>query len=117
MTIPTREPYVSIDLSSEVDALRRGHEWAGGRAAKTLLKYDDFRVVLTALAAGSRIAEHRTEGRISIQGVTGRIRVHVEGKTVDLTPGMLLALDRGVIHDVEALDQDSAFLLTIAWPR
>jgi len=27
----------------------------------------------------------------------------------------LLALDRGILHDVEALE-DSAFLLTIAWP-
>jgi len=34
---------------------------------------------------------------------------------VDLTPGQLLALDRSIKHDVEARE-DSAFLLTIAWP-
>ena len=117
MTVPTREPYLLIDLSAEVNALHHGHEWAAGRAAKTLVKYDDLRVVLTALAAGRRIAEHRTEGRISIQGVAGRIRVHAEAKTFELGPGTLLALDGGVTHDVEALDQDSAFLLTIAWQR
>ncbi len=117
MSIPTREPYLHINIPAEVDALHQGPEWATGRNAKTLVKYDDFRVVLSALAAGNRIAEHRTEGRISIQCVAGLVRVHVEGGTFDLAPGMLLALDHGVTHDVEAPDQDSAFLLTIAWPR
>jgi hypothetical protein len=37
------------------------------------------------------------------------------GRTFDLPAGSLLALDRGLPHDVEALE-DSAFLLTIAWP-
>jgi quercetin dioxygenase-like cupin family protein len=117
MSMPTREPYLHINLHAEVDALRQGQEWSTGRNAKTLIKYDDFRVVLTALAAGTRIAEHRTEGRISVQGVAGLVRLHVQGQAFDLAPGMLLALDRGVTHDVEAVDQDSAFLLTIAWPR
>lgn len=117
MSVPTREPYLQVDLPAEVDALRHGPEWAGGRNAKTLVKYDDFRIVLTALAAGNRVAEHKTEGRISIQSVSGRIRVHLDGRTLDLTPGMLVALDRGVPHDVEAVGEDSAFLLTIAWPR
>ena len=39
--------------------------------------------------------------------------MHVLGSLVDLPAGNLLALDRGVLHDVEALD-DSAFVLTIA---
>jgi hypothetical protein len=33
-----------------------------------------------------------------------------------LRAGGLVALDRGLPHDVEAIE-DSAFLLTIAWPR
>lgn len=117
MSVPTHEPYLHINLPGEVEALQHGPEWASGRHAKTLVKYDDLRVVLTTLKAGTRIAEHKTEGRISIQGVSGHIRLHVDGRTFDLTPGMLLALDRDVRHDVEAVGQDSAFLLTIAWPR
>jgi quercetin dioxygenase-like cupin family protein len=42
--------------------------------------------------------------------------MHVQDRTFDLPQGNLLALDRGVAHDVEALE-DSAFLLTIAWPE
>jgi len=89
--------------------------WSTGRNARTLMKYDDFRVVLTVLRSGIRIAEHQTEGRISIQLLTGRIRLNAAGRTFDLRPGSLVALDQGEPHDLEAVD-DSAFLLTIAWP-
>jgi hypothetical protein len=39
----------------------------------------------------------------------------VGDRVAELTSGHLLALDRSIKHDVEALE-DSAFLLTIAWP-
>jgi quercetin dioxygenase-like cupin family protein len=79
------------------------------------VKYDNLRVVLTALKANSRIPPHQTAGRISIHTVRGRIQVRAEGRTFNLPAGSLLALDQGLRHDVEALE-DSAFLLTIAWP-
>lgn len=41
--------------------------------------------------------------------------MHADGRTFDLYRGALLALDQGVPHDVDA-SEDSAFLLTIAWP-
>ena len=43
------------------------------------------------------------------------IRLNASGRTFDLRPGSLLALDQGTPHAIEAL-QESAFLLTIAWP-
>ena len=46
---------------------------------------------------------------------TGHIRLNASGRTFDLRPGSLLALDQGVPHDIEALEE-SAFLLTIAGP-
>jgi len=79
------------------------------------MKYDDFRVVLTALQAQTRIPEHKTEGRISVHMLSGHIRLNASGRTFDLLPGSLLALDQGARHDIEALEE-SAFLLTIAWP-
>ena len=72
-------------------------------------------VVLTALKAQARIPEHQTEGRITVHAVSGHLVVHAEGRTFDLRAGAVLALDQGVRHDVEAVE-DSAFLLTIAWP-
>jgi quercetin dioxygenase-like cupin family protein len=107
--------YLEFDLAREIESLHAEPGWATGHNAKTLVKYDDFRVVLTALRAGMRMPEHRTVGRISIQTVRGTIQVRAEGRTFELSEGRLLTLDRGVPHDVEARE-DSAFLLTIAWP-
>jgi quercetin dioxygenase-like cupin family protein len=113
---PLAAPYLEFDLAREVDELHREPEWASGQNARTLVKYDDLRVVLTALKADARIPEHRTEGRISIQTVRGHLQVRADGRTFDLPAGSLLALDRGLPHDVHALE-DSLMLLTIAWPR
>jgi quercetin dioxygenase-like cupin family protein len=108
--------YLEFDLATEIEQLHREPEWSTGRNAKTLVKYDDLRVVLVALRANARMPDHRTEGRISIQTVRGHLRVRAEGRTFDLPVGGLLVLDGGLAHDVEALE-DSVLLLTIAWPR
>lgn len=112
---PTAVPYLEVDLVRESEQLRREPEWKTGQNAKTLVKYDDLRVVLIALTAHSRIPQHHTEARISIHTIQGRIQVRAEGRTFGLPAGSLLALDQGSGHDVEALE-DSLFLLTIAWP-
>lgn len=70
---------------------------------------------LTALQARERLPEHKTEGRISIHVLSGHIQVKASGRTFSLRDGGLLALDRAMPHEVEALEE-SAFLLTIAWP-
>lgn len=108
-------PFLEFDLTAEVDRLHSEATWNTGQNARTLMKYDDFRVVLTALKANAHIPEHQTNGRISVHVLSGHIRLNASGRTFDLLPGSLLALDQGVPHGVEAL-QESAFLLTIAWP-
>jgi quercetin dioxygenase-like cupin family protein len=116
---PLNAPSLRFDLDGEVRRLWREDASRSGRNAKTLVKQDDFRVVLTVLRAGRRIQEHKAAGRISIQAVEGHIRIRTghepAAELIDLPAGCLLALDRGVRHDVEALT-DSAFLLTVAWP-
>lgn len=114
-TPPIAAPFLEFDLTREVEALHSEPEWTSGQNARTLVKFDDFRVVLITLRARARVPGHQTKGRISIQTVDGHILVRAEGRTFDLYRGALLALDQGVPHDVEAVE-DSAFLLTIAWP-
>lgn len=109
------DPIMTFDLDAEIERLHGEADWRTGQNAKTLAKYDDLRIVLTALASGRRMPGHKTDGRISIQTVQGLLRVHTAAQTFDLPAGRLLVLDRGIPHDVEALS-DSAFLLTIARP-
>jgi len=108
-------PFLEFDLIAEVDRLHRESTWNTGHNARTLIKYDDLRVVLMALKAGSRIPEHKANGRICVQVLSGHIRLNASGRAFDLLPGSLLALDERAPHDLEALDE-SAVLLTIAWP-
>lgn len=114
-TAPMASPFLEFDLTVEVDRLHRETTWDRGQNARTLMKYDDFRVVLTVLKADAHIPEHQTTGRISVQVLSGHIRLNALGRTFDLRPGSLLALDQGAPHAIEALEE-SAFLLTIAWP-
>jgi len=78
---PTAVPYLEVDLVRESEQLRREPEWKTGQNAKTLVKCADLRVVLIALTAHSRLAQHHTEARISIHTIQGRIQVRAEGRT------------------------------------
>ena len=108
-------PFLEFDLLARVEQLRREQLGEKKIASKTLVKHPDFRIALTVMKAGARIEEHKAVGRISVQTVTGHIRMQVPGKLVDLPAGSMLALDRAVPHDVEAIE-DSAYLLTMAMP-
>jgi quercetin dioxygenase-like cupin family protein len=112
---PTEGPSLTFDLAEQIASLRQEPYWQSGRNSKTIVKYTDFRVVLTAIKAKTTIHEHHAAGRISVQTVEGRIRMHAGGKEFDLPAGHLLVLDRAMPHDVVAIE-DSAFLLTVAWP-
>lgn len=112
---PMAAPYLEFDIAEEIHQLHREAGWQSGQNARTLVKHDGLRIVLIALKAGSRIPEHHTEGHISIQTVVGHVQVRAQGRSFELRAGGLLALDQGLPHDVEAIEE-SAFLLTIALP-
>jgi len=113
------EPVLRFDLRKEIQELRQEDSWARetGRSSKTLAKYPDFRIVLVLMKAATHMEEHRAEARISIQVFVGKIRLHLpKQEPLELSAGQLLALDCGMQHDVEALEE-SAFVLTVSWPK
>ena len=106
-------PLLTLDLKREVEQLRSEGRWQSGHTAKTLVKYPDFRVVLIVMKADGHLEKHRTEGRISVQTLDGRIRFRTAERAVELAAGEMLTLEHDIPHDVEGII-DSAFLLTIA---
>lgn len=107
------------NIGDELKKLEKAQSWQreSGRSAETLVKYDEFRIVLVRMKPKSYMSHHKAEGPISIHVIHGKVRVHLpEDRMEDLKPGDLLTLDRCLEHDVEALEE-SAFLLTIAWPE
>jgi cardiolipin synthase len=61
-----------------------------------------------------KMVDHKAERTASVHTLSGRLRLHLPGKPVDLPAGQLRAMEANLRHDVEALEQ-SAFLLTIGW--
>lgn len=120
----TRLPELANDvirksIQDELEKLKDAESWQreAGRSSETIVKYPEFRIVLIRMKKGSYMSHHRAEGPISVHAVLGKIRVHLpDDRTEELVPGDLLALERCLEHDVEALEE-CAFLLTIAWPE
>jgi quercetin dioxygenase-like cupin family protein len=112
------EPLLQIDMERELLQLRQEDSWQRetGRSSKTLAKYPDLRIVLILMKRGTRMRQHRAEGRVSIQLLEGQICIHLADRKVNMSAGHLLVLDCGVLHDVETLEE-SALLLTISWRR
>jgi quercetin dioxygenase-like cupin family protein len=110
-------PVMDFNLLKEIEQLQQEEAWLRtGRNSKTLVKQPDFRIVLIALKKGGRVEEHKADARISIHTLSGRARLQLPGEMVDLPAGHLLALDRTIEHDLEAVEE-SAILLTISWPK
>lgn len=110
---PLRNTILAFDLNAEADALRQEHGWRdNGHSAKTLVKHHEQRIVVIAMKSGTRLTKHRAAGAVSIQVLSGRLEVHVGATTMDVRAGHLLALDRALSHDVEAIE-DTNLVLSI----
>jgi quercetin dioxygenase-like cupin family protein len=104
-----------FDLPHEIAVLKRGEQYeTDGQAARTLFKRAELRVVLLVLRNGAEMKEHRTNQPVSLQTLTGRIRVSLPERAIEQPVGGLILIESGVAHDVVALE-DSAFLLTMPW--
>jgi quercetin dioxygenase-like cupin family protein len=104
-----------FDIQREIADAERKKPWRSGIHSKMLFKNSDFRAVLIAMEAGATMDEHHADGTISVQPVKGHIRIHAQGQSHELGVGQLFTLGASIKHNVESLE-DSAFLLTIAWP-
>lgn len=106
-----------IALARAAELLHGEGSWRrGDRRSTTLVDLPGLRVVLTAMQGGARLALHETTARFTLQVLSGRLAIAVRDHSAELPPGALLALDRNIPHDVEAL-VDSAFLLSLVGPR
>jgi len=108
---------LQVLIPNEVQSMWKEEAWQTetGRSARTLVKYPDLRIVLVSMKAGTRFKQHKTSARFAILMLAGHVRLHLPNATVEVPRGELLALDRDVSHDVEAIRQ-STFLLILTRP-
>ena len=110
---PLRGPLQSFDLGAEVARLREETFRGGRRNSITMRKGEGMSVVLLVMGAGDRLEEHAAPGPISVAVWEGRVRFTAADGEVEAGPKTVLALDGGVRHVVEALE-DAVCVLTIA---
>jgi quercetin dioxygenase-like cupin family protein len=104
-----------FDLEREIADAAQKKPWPSGIHSRTLFKKPDFRLVLIAMEPAARMHEHHADGTLSVQVLKGEISLGIQGRTYDLRAGNLLTLGASLKHEVQSRE-DSAFLLTIAWP-
>jgi quercetin dioxygenase-like cupin family protein len=114
---PLSAPLLSFDFAHEAELLRAEELWSShGHNARTLIKFPEFRLVLMVLRAGSHRKERESEHRVALHVLEGRLRLHVPTEDVELAGNQLLALDRDIPCEMQALE-DSAFLLWVGWSQ
>ena len=85
---------------------------AVGHNAITLRKAAGLDMVLLTMHAGSQLQEHDAFVPIALHVISGRVRFTTADKAVELGPQMVVTLDGGITHRVDALE-DAVCLLTL----
>jgi hypothetical protein len=103
-------------LADEVRNLRGElQRTSGGRVAKTLAKTDAVRVTLVLLSRDATLKPESTLGGATIQLLEGRLLGQSDGQQWDLGPHELIVLEDNLREPITAAEE-SAFLVTVAWP-
>lgn len=106
-------PTITFSIVEEIRRLREEPEWiAGTRNSVTVVKTANLSVVLTAIKKEATLCGHEVDGPITLQVIAGAVRFSVAGKPLTLKAGTVIALDKAIPHDIQALE-DSELLLTI----
>ncbi len=77
-----------------------------------LLETNFTKEVRIAMQKGTEMAKHQTSFPIVVEIVDGEINFGVNGEVLNLKKGALIALDGGVSHDLQAIE-DTIIRLTL----
>ncbi len=84
-----------------------------GVKSKILLEDKNCRYALMSLAAGMDIAEHTNPRNATVNVIEGQGVLTLEGKEIDLKPGVFVFIPATAPHAVKAVT-NFAFLLTLS---
>jgi quercetin dioxygenase-like cupin family protein len=106
-------PVHLVDLGAAAARLRaEPHDAIGGHRQIALFRRGPVTLVLFTFEAGAHLKEHRTDGVVTIQLLGGSLEVTCDGRTHQLSPGQVVALSPGVLHEIRA-HSPSEMLLTV----
>jgi quercetin dioxygenase-like cupin family protein len=102
-----------LTIHEQIASLKAKPEWASAdRLAVSLVKDRALNMLLMVLKEGARLAEHRTKGPVAVHVLSGSIRFTATNQCPELSSGSIIALDREVVHALEALEESVILLIT-----
>lgn len=110
---PSAGGMVSIEISDEIGRLKAKAQLSSvDRLAVSLVKDDALNLLLMVLKKGARLAEHRTKGPIAVHVLAGAVRFSAGSRSEELSQGTIAALDRDIVHELEAVEESVILLIT-----
>jgi quercetin dioxygenase-like cupin family protein len=110
---PSAGGMVSIKISDEIARLKAKAQLSSvDRLAVSLVKDDALNLLLMVLKKGAWLAEHRTKGPIAVHVLAGAVRFSAGSRSEELFQGTIAALDRDIVHELEALEESVILLIT-----
>lgn len=106
-------PVQVVDLAAAAAELRaEKHAPVSGHRQIAVVRHGPVTVIQFVFTQGGLLKEHRADGVVTIQVLSGRLKVVVEDEAREVGRDELMALAPGVPHSVTALEQTD-MLLTV----
>lgn len=107
-------PQHTFDLLGVARALAAEPATGGrGHRQKTLYRHGRLTVALFAFDPGAALPPHKAAGAVTINVLSGQLRVRTPGGEHDLPAGNLLVLAPGVEHDVSAAGEGTPSVMLL----
>lgn len=110
---PVAGRVLTLDVAAEATLVQEETRRRGvAHGAVSLVKHEDMRVVLLTLDGGAVLKRHEVEASVLLHVQSGAVQVVFDDETLELGPGRLCVLERGVAHELHA-SEDSVVLLVM----
>jgi quercetin dioxygenase-like cupin family protein len=84
----------------------------GGIISKKVFDREGMDVTLFSMSAGTDISDHTSTKEGIVYVIDGRGTFVLEGKSIDMSPGVIIYLDKDAVHSLKA-DDDFSFILAL----
>lgn len=81
-----------------------------GIFSKKVIGEDSVEVTLFCMAKGTEISDHTSTRNGIVYVIEGRGKFNLEGKEIEMTPGILIYMKENATHSLEAIDNTSFIL-------
>ncbi|MDD5022802.1 MAG: cupin domain-containing protein [Candidatus ainarchaeum sp.] len=88
------------------------HYSEDGILSKSILKEEKMDVTLFCMAKGTKLSEHTSTRKGLVHVLEGKGIFYLEGKKIEMTPGVLIFMKENAVHSLKA-EKNTSFILIL----